>query len=353
MRSIGTLATDSGLTVSALRFYDARGVLPPDVVDPVTGYRWYGTAALANARLIARLRRVGMPLAGIRAVLAARTDPAAVRTILDTHVRRLEDGLADARRELSAVQALIEAEEHIMPITRCTLDGAEVAAAIEAVRFAVGTDPQLPAIAGVLLEVEGEVLRLVATDRYRLAVASAGLRTHTGPQVSTIAPTALVDDIAATLTDEPVTLEFDGADINASSGAARVSGARVDQDFPDYRRLVAGESGRRVPVSAAALRHALAEGPVRTVTREQDNVTCDVAVLHCAEGGALTVIGDGGELADDEAIGVNREFLLQALAASATDQLVLDLDGPIRPLAIRSPETPGRFSILMPTRLSA
>jgi DNA polymerase III sliding clamp (beta) subunit (PCNA family) len=47
---------------------------------------------------------------------------------------------------------------------------------------------------------------------------------------------------------------------------------------------------------------------------------------------------------------VNREFLLQALDAGASGQLVLELDGPIRPLAVRVPGDDSRMSILMPVR---
>ena len=54
-----------------------------------------------TARLVARLRRVGMPLAdSVRALLAG----ASPGPVLDAHLARLEDGLAAARRELSAVR---------------------------------------------------------------------------------------------------------------------------------------------------------------------------------------------------------------------------------------------------------
>jgi DNA polymerase III sliding clamp (beta) subunit (PCNA family) len=65
MRGIGDMARASGLTVSALRFYDGVGLLVPAFVDPVTGYRRYAEDQLAAARLIAGLRRVGMPLSEI------------------------------------------------------------------------------------------------------------------------------------------------------------------------------------------------------------------------------------------------------------------------------------------------
>lgn len=70
MRSIGEMARDSGLSVSALRFYDRAGVLVPAWVDPVSGYRWYDLEQGEEARLLARLRRAGMPLADIRLILA-------------------------------------------------------------------------------------------------------------------------------------------------------------------------------------------------------------------------------------------------------------------------------------------
>ena len=56
---IGRVAALSGLPVSALRFYDGAGVLPPAMVDPASGYRFYLPSQVATARLVAHLRRVG------------------------------------------------------------------------------------------------------------------------------------------------------------------------------------------------------------------------------------------------------------------------------------------------------
>jgi hypothetical protein len=53
-------------------------------------------------------------------------------------------------------------------------------------------------------------------------------------------------------------------------------------------------------------------------------------------------------------VGVNPEFLLQAIAAAGHPQLVLELDGPIAPLVLRpaGPESVS-FSMLMPVRIPA
>ncbi|GAA0701486.1 MerR family DNA-binding transcriptional regulator [Kitasatospora atroaurantiaca] len=346
MRSIGEMARDSGLSVSALRFYDGAGVFGPARVDPQTGYRWYAQEQLADARLIARLRRVGMPLADISRVLTA--DPAQARRTLDGHLRRLEDGLSDARRELSTVRTLLDQRENPMNPTRLTVPAPELAAALDAVRFAASTEA---ALAGVLLELEPDALRLVATDRYRLAVSQAPATGLTGPTASAIAPTAFVDELRALLDgDGDTELVIDGDRLTATTAAGRrVTGERIDQDYPDYRRMLRLEPTHQLPVDTAALRRTLGSGATRSMVRSQDGTACEVSVLTVTPDGSL---GIADEDTEGPRIGVNREFLLEALAAGGRDQLVLELGGPVAPLAIRFPDRQDTFSLLMPTALS-
>lgn len=70
MLTIGRFADASGLTVKALRHYDAIGLLAPAHVDPDTGYRYYDTAQVEEAVAIRRLRALRAP---------ARRDPRAPR----------------------------------------------------------------------------------------------------------------------------------------------------------------------------------------------------------------------------------------------------------------------------------
>lgn len=361
LRSIGELARASGLTISALRFYDRCGVLTPALVDPVTGYRWYTDDQVAPARLVAGLRRVGMPLAEITAVVRHRAAPAVVGRLLDAHLRRLEDGLADARRELSRVRALLDPEENPMT-TRLVLSRADLAAALDAVRFAVGTDPALPMLSGVLFDTDGDGVRLVATDRHRLAVSRVAVSRVAGPVdgpgARALVPVDLVDRVRALLdTDAPeALLRLDGATVAVTVGDREVSGAVLPYDFPDYARLLRGHVGDapayRIPVDVPALRAALA-GATPAVVRH-DGVDLPVTVLGLDGAGGLRVLdGDApaGTTPDGVRVGVNGAYLLDALDAGDRGQLVLELDGPIAPLAVRRPDDEDAFSILMPIRL--
>lgn len=340
MRSIGELARASGLSVSALRFYDSAGVLVPAEVDAATGYRRYADDQLRAARLIAGLRRVGMPVAEIARVV--RAEPAAVRRMLDDHRRRLEDGLADARRELLRIHALIDLEENLM--TRITLPAAALAASLDAVRFAAGSDPALPMLGSVLLDAGPDGVTLVATDRFRLAVAAASAEVE-GPPIRSVLPLSFVDALRPLLGSGPAVLDATDGRVRAEAGGATVDGEPLEVDYPDHRRLVA-VGGQQVTVDVAALREQVTTAPV--AMREHEGTTYPVSVL--AFDGPGVRIATESEWDDSQHVAVNREFLLQALDAGGAGQLVLELDGPIRPLALRVPGDDSRFSILMPVR---
>jgi len=72
--SIGEFARRSRLSPKALRLYDGLGLLSPARVDDLSGYRHYERGQLSQARLIATMRHVGVPLATIKEWLAL--DPA-------------------------------------------------------------------------------------------------------------------------------------------------------------------------------------------------------------------------------------------------------------------------------------
>jgi DNA polymerase III sliding clamp (beta) subunit (PCNA family) len=213
-------------------------------------------------------------------------------------------------------------------------------------------------LGGILFEIETGALTLVTTDRYRLAVARATVDAD-GPPVRLVVPLTLVDKTRPALAgDQPVTLLLDPARAEFQVGELRFSEVPLDVDFPDYRRLLgasflaadrAVEGVRRVAVDVSVLREAIAAEP--SVWREHGGAPYEIVILGVGSDGGLRLAAEGEWAADEGAhVAVNREFLLQALDAGAAGQLVLELDGPIKPLAVRVPQDAHRFSILMPVR---
>ncbi|MEU6282141.1 MerR family transcriptional regulator [Streptomyces sp. NPDC047028] len=122
--TIGAFARACRLSPKALRLYDELELLRPARVDPDTGYRYYATAQLRQARLVAWLRRLGMPLAEIRTVCAMDADGAAreiraywARVEAETAVRRdlasvLVDHLTGESRREPAVMLELRYSAH-------------------------------------------------------------------------------------------------------------------------------------------------------------------------------------------------------------------------------------------------
>jgi DNA-binding transcriptional MerR regulator len=96
--SIGEFARRARLSLKALRLYDDRGVLVPSRVDQASGYRYYDTAQLDEARLVVMMRQLRLPLAAVKELLAC--DPADAATRIAEHWRDAE-AAHDARRDLA------------------------------------------------------------------------------------------------------------------------------------------------------------------------------------------------------------------------------------------------------------
>ncbi len=117
--SIGEFGRVTWLSPKALRLYERRGLLLPDLVDEYTGYRYYRPTQAERARMIALLRRVDMPLERIGAVLDA--PPGERRQLLDAYraeavrahertvalLDSLASGLAEDRKD--RVSAMVDA----------------------------------------------------------------------------------------------------------------------------------------------------------------------------------------------------------------------------------------------------
>lgn len=97
--TIGVFARRSRLSMKALRLYERHGLLVPARVDGQTGYRYYREQQLGQARLIAQLRRLDMPLADVAAVLAESGPGRAA--LLKSYWAQVEQRVA-SQRELAA-----------------------------------------------------------------------------------------------------------------------------------------------------------------------------------------------------------------------------------------------------------
>jgi DNA polymerase III subunit beta len=256
-----------------------------------------------------------------------------------------------------------------MPQGAGTLPGDAFGQAVAQVTFAASKDDNLPILTGVRMEIDGENLTLIATDRYRLAVRTLTWR-PSAPDLSTVAlvRARTLSEVSKALgggSDVALALPVaGGADlIGFEAGGRRTTSLLVDGDYPKVHALFPAESPTYAVVEAQHLVEA-----VRRVALVAERHT---PVRLTFTDGAITLEAGQGEdaqaseavesslVGDELSIAFNPQYLLEGLGALTTPFARLSFTVPTKPAVISGqPEAEGEDDrsyryLLMPVRLNS
>lgn len=342
--TIGVFARAAKVSTSALRFYDDCGLVRPCAVDPITGYRYYSPEQLDEVTLIRQLRKVGLPLGEVRRVLAG---PAGVaEQLLAAHLSSMERAIEDARVARTAALSLIRDREDAVLV----LPGQLLAEAIGQVVAAADTSAGIPALGGVLVEMSEDELRLVATDRYRLAVRSLPIHRRRVPAMAVVDAVQL-DRARPWIGDqEHLRLEYGDSCVQLTGPGGQRRLATVAGAFLAYRIVLDGlpEVRTRVVAPRDMLLAAIADD--RQV-RLDCVVNADLTVTSSAPRGrprAVPADITGAPLA----ISFRAATLYPALAASIGPDVMLQISQPHLPAVLRCADDGDLTTVVMPVAAS-
>jgi DNA polymerase-3 subunit beta len=259
---------------------------------------------------------------------------------------------------------LIPAEEFPRPAPPAaepvTIPGKEFAQALRQVVPAASSDDSRPILTGVLLTAEGEGVRLVATDSYRLSLRDLPGTAVLATGHHVLLPSRALGELARLLgsgqaTDE-VALRLGERDASFEVGRARLTTRLIEGEFPNYAGLIPRSHPNRLYVSREVLVEAVRRvrllaresTPVRLVMRSDGldlmAVTQDVGQAH----ESLDARYEGNELT----VAFNPDYLLDGLEATPDDEVVLHtLDGR-NPAVLRGRNNDEFLYLLMPVRVS-
>jgi DNA polymerase-3 subunit beta len=239
-----------------------------------------------------------------------------------------------------------------------TLSAAAFAEALRQVVRAASSDDSLPVISGVLMTAESEGLRLVATDRYRLAVRDLPGTTVLREGQQVLVPSRALSELQRLLSSsEEVTLRLGERDASFEAGRVRLTTRLIEGEFPPYQRLIPDNYPNRLIVSKDALLDAVrrvrllvkdAITPVR-VTLRPDGVECTVVTQ---EVGQATEDLDAKYEGTEMVMGFNPAFLIDGLEAVTGDEVALETLDPMKPATLRATEGSDYLYLLMPVRLT-
>jgi len=116
---IGELSKLSGMSASAIRFYEEQGLLAP-ISRTAAGYREYADNATHRLRLIQTSKKLGFSLEIIRSLLAENgkcslDKTRAQTTILLSEVEAKQQALAKQHQALLDLRAMLDGDNVTMP----------------------------------------------------------------------------------------------------------------------------------------------------------------------------------------------------------------------------------------------
>jgi MerR family copper efflux transcriptional regulator len=108
--TIGRLATQAGVNIDTIRYYERNGLLP-EPVRRASGYREYEAGDLKRLRFILRAKDLGFSLAEIRELLSlsADRDVRGVKRRAEEHLDQVTHKIKELQRVRRGLKTLIDA----------------------------------------------------------------------------------------------------------------------------------------------------------------------------------------------------------------------------------------------------
>lgn len=240
------------------------------------------------------------------------------------------------------------------------LDSKEFAATIVAVGFSAAVDDTRPVLGGILLNYEKGVLTAVSADGFRLSEKVLNLPKK-GKAFKVVIPAKTLIEVARLLGNIEGAIKF-ALDANDNlalfeGDGVLISTRIIDGEFPDYKKLIPGETSLSAEFSAEDLLEAVKltnvfakemnsainlkfdpEGLIRLTSTSQESGE-NRSEIEAA------VTGEMLEMA------FNAKFLLDFLNNIKSERVFFATNGSMNPGLIRGVEQDDYLHIIMPLRI--
>jgi DNA polymerase-3 subunit beta len=230
--------------------------------------------------------------------------------------------------------------------------------------FAVSPDEARAILTGILVALEGDTVKFVATDTHRLAVRTARVNDGAG-SVNAIVPARAMNELNRILADEDgeVSVQFSENQVQfmTPQGISVVS-RLIEGQYPNYERVVPSGHEKTLTLQTQMFQRAVKRAAIvarnnanRVVLKTLDH-NLAIRAESNLEGSAYEEVEVARE-GDDLEIAFNAKYLLDVLGVLDEEGFKLELTEPLkpgiaRPIPSETPELGGDYlCVLMPMQI--
>ncbi len=244
-----------------------------------------------------------------------------------------------------------------------TVTKSELRRLIRQTGFAVAHDDSRPVFTGVLLSVADKVLRLVATDGFRLALAEGPLESSSDQgKTECIVPGRVLAEVARILGEEgdgSVRISLSDSRAFFEAARERVVCRLIEGQFPPYKQVIPQQFVSKLTCATQSLlnaceRASLIAHEIGQAVKLQVSGTTLVISASKAELGNVTEEVAVESQGDTLEIAFNPRYLIDGLRNMTGEKTTYEFTGPLSPSCMRpADEAEGVFVyVVLPMRLT-
>lgn len=200
----------------------------------------------------------------------------------------------------------------------------------------VSRDESRPVLTGVLVESEGNLFRMVATDSYRLAFSETRIR-DAADFSAVVAGSFLANVSGLSASGKDIEFGVSENQIVVKCGSTTFVNRRIEGQFPRYGQLLPDQNAIRARfrtrlLADAVKRAALMNDKTNPIKFDLNLASQTVQVSTSSQdvGEARETIGSAIE-GEDVVIGFNPSYVLDGLGSVDDDEVMLELQSSVRP----------------------
>ena len=237
-----------------------------------------------------------------------------------------------------------------------TLSSSDVGEALRQVVRAASTDTARPVLTSVLLAAEDDVMKLVATDSFRLAVRDLPPTAMLDAQQKVLIPGRALAELQRILSDDDeLVVRLGAREAVFEVGTTRLTTRLVEGEYPNYRNLLPSPYPNTLTVGREALLEALRRVKILAQDSTPVRLTLGGGTLQLT---AITQdVGNATEEVDasydgtEMTVAFNPDYLASGVEAVEGDEVTLSTMDPTKPAVLRGVGHDDYLYLLMPVRV--
>ena len=227
---------------------------------------------------------------------------------------------------------------------------------IDRTLYAVSQDEKKPAHTGELFEIEPDKLTIVALDGYRLAIVERPVTAV--KDIRIIVPSKTMTEVAHLLPnddEEPVHICANRRYVVFMAAGYTIMSRLIEGEFLNYHNVIPAGSRTRVTLDTKEFIETIERASLIITERLKNPLritfTEGKVVVRCQTNLGRVVDEFNAQCEGDEVeIGFNNRYLLDALRNARTEQVRMEISGPLSPVKVLPVDGSDFLYLVLPVR---